>query len=53
MAVIIVLISVSLLVALCFLGAFVWSVSTGQFDDDFSPANKILFDNFQITPKTK
>ncbi len=45
MKVIILLLAVSLTVAICFLVAFIWGAQTGQFDDTFSPANKILFDN--------
>ncbi|MET3875277.1 cbb3-type cytochrome oxidase assembly protein CcoS [Chitinophaga sp. OAE865] len=45
MSVIIILLGVSLLVAMGFLGAFIWSVKNGQFEDDFSPARRILFDN--------
>ncbi len=45
MAVIVILLSVSLAVALFFLGAYLWSVRTGQFDDDFSPAQRILFED--------
>lgn len=44
MIVIVVLLSISLLVAGGFLVAFIWGAKTGQFDDDFSPAHKILFD---------
>ena len=44
MSVIIILLGVSLLVALGFLAAFIWSVKNGQFEDDFSPAHRILFD---------
>lgn len=45
MKVIIVLLGVSLIVAIGFLIAYVWSTKTGQFDDDFSPAHRILFDD--------
>ncbi|WP_142684482.1 cbb3-type cytochrome oxidase assembly protein CcoS [Chitinophaga polysaccharea] len=45
MSVIIILLGVSLLVAMGFLGAFIWSVKNGQFEDDFSPAHRILFDD--------
>lgn len=44
MGVIIILLGASLLVALGFLAAFIWSVKNGQFEDDFSPAHRILFD---------
>ena len=45
MSVIIVLIGFSLLVAMGFLAAFLWSVKTGQYDDDVSPAVRMLFDD--------
>ena len=45
MKVILVLITASLLVATGFLIAFLWSVKTGQYEDDVSPAVRILFDD--------
>ena len=45
MSVIIILLIVSICIAGGFLIAFLWSVKDGQFDDDQSPAHKILFDN--------
>jgi cbb3-type cytochrome oxidase maturation protein len=45
MSVIIILLGASLLVALFFLAAFIWSVKNGQFEDSFSPAHRVLFDN--------
>ena len=45
MSVIIILLGASLLVALFFLAAFIWSVRSGQFEDHFSPAHRILFEN--------
>ena len=44
MIVIVFLLIISLLVASGFLIAFIWGSKTGQFDDHFTPANKILFD---------
>ncbi len=44
MNVILILIACSLLVAGGFLAGFLWSVKTGQYDDDISPAVRILFD---------
>lgn len=41
----VILLGVSLFVGIIFLIAFIWSVKSGQFEDDFSPAHKILFDN--------
>ncbi len=45
MSVIIILLIVSLLIAGGFLMGFLWSVKDGQFDDQKSPAHRILFDN--------
>jgi cbb3-type cytochrome oxidase maturation protein len=39
------LIGVSLFAALIFLGAFIWAVKTGQFDDNETPSIRILFDD--------
>lgn len=39
------LIVVSLVVALVFLSAFFWSVKSGQFDDDYTPSVRMLFDD--------
>jgi cbb3-type cytochrome oxidase maturation protein len=44
MSVMFVLIGFSLLVALGFLMAFLWSVKKGQYDDDYTPSVRILFD---------
>ncbi|MBK7854680.1 MAG: cbb3-type cytochrome oxidase assembly protein CcoS [Bacteroidetes bacterium] len=54
MSVIIVLISASLLIATGFLIAFFWSVKSGQYQDDYTPSVRILFDNDKIyLKKTK
>ncbi|MEP7195719.1 MAG: cbb3-type cytochrome oxidase assembly protein CcoS [Saprospiraceae bacterium] len=45
MSVIILLLSFSFLIAVAFLIAFLWSVNDGQFDEDESPAQRILFDS--------
>jgi cbb3-type cytochrome oxidase maturation protein len=45
MGVIYFLIAVSFLVALFFLFAFVRAVKTGQFDDDYGPSVRMLFDD--------
>ena len=42
------LIGVSLLAALIALAAFIWAVRNGQFDDDETPAIRILFDDDEI-----
>ncbi|NND76636.1 MAG: cbb3-type cytochrome oxidase assembly protein CcoS [Flavobacteriales bacterium] len=45
MSVIILLLSISLGVALCFLGAFIWAVKTDQYEDDKGPSIRMLFDD--------
>ncbi|GHB71643.1 cbb3-type cytochrome oxidase assembly protein CcoS [Persicitalea jodogahamensis] len=45
MSALFILIGLSLLTALGFLGAFIWSVRKGQFDDDYTPSIRILFDD--------
>jgi cbb3-type cytochrome oxidase maturation protein len=45
MTVIFILIGCSLLLALVFLGAFFWSVKSGQNDDLVTPGYRVLFDD--------
>ncbi|NQV52826.1 MAG: cbb3-type cytochrome oxidase assembly protein CcoS [Flavobacteriales bacterium] len=45
MSVMIIHIVVSLLIALGFLGAFIWAIRNNQYDDDYSPSVRILFDD--------
>lgn len=45
MSVIIFLIVISILVAGGFLAAFFWSVKDGQYDDDYTPSVRMLFDD--------
>ncbi|HCX22390.1 MAG: cbb3-type cytochrome oxidase assembly protein CcoS [Flammeovirgaceae bacterium] len=45
MSVIIILIGFSLVVASGFLFAFIWANRSGQFDDDYTPSVRILFDD--------
>lgn len=45
MSVIIILLLASIAVATLFLTAFIWSVKKGQFDDNYSPPRRILFDD--------
>jgi len=51
MKIIFLLILVSLVVALGFLGAFLWAVKSGQYDDDYTPSVRILFDDTQTENK--
>ena len=39
------MIVVSLVVAIGFLCAFIWSVKSGQYDDDYTPSVRMLFDD--------
>ncbi len=45
MEIIFLLIAISMLVALGFLGAFIWAVKSGQYSDDYTPSIRILFDD--------
>jgi len=45
MSVFFVLISISILVAGGFLAAFLVSVKSGQYDDDYTPSIRMLFDD--------
>lgn len=47
MSALIILISASLFVALIFLFAFIWAAKKGQFDDDYTPSVRILFEDSQ------
>lgn len=51
MIVIFILIGLSLIVALIFLFLYIWSVKDGQYDDDKTPAMRILFDDNEQTEK--
>jgi cbb3-type cytochrome oxidase maturation protein len=53
MEIIVVLIGISLLVALIFLGVFIWSVKSGQYDDTYTPSVRILFDQKPEKSKEK
>ena len=45
MSVVLILLIASLTVALGFLGAFIWSVKSGQYDDDYTPSVRMLFED--------
>ncbi|MCT4664189.1 MAG: cbb3-type cytochrome oxidase assembly protein CcoS [Flavobacteriales bacterium] len=52
MEIIYLLIGVSFIVAVFFLGVFLWSVKSGQFEDDYTPSVRILFDDNKKKQKT-
>ncbi len=45
MSVIYLLISISIFVAIIFLIAFIKAVRSGQYDDDYTPSVRMLFDD--------
>lgn len=45
MEIIFVLIALSLVIALGFLMSFLWAVRSGQYEDDYTPSVRILFDD--------
>jgi cbb3-type cytochrome oxidase maturation protein len=53
MSIIYLLISVSVLVAIIFFIAFVYSVKKGQYDDTYTPSVRMLFDNELVKTKTQ
>ena len=44
MSVILVLVTLSMIVAGSFLGAFIWAVRNGQYEDTYSPSVRMLFE---------
>jgi len=44
MGMIYIMLIVSLVIALFFLLSFFWATKSGQFDDDYAPSVRILFD---------
>ena len=44
MKIIFLLIGISLIIALGFLMAFLWAVKSGQYEDEYTPSVRILFD---------
>lgn len=50
MVVIYILLGISVLVASVFLIVFLWSLFSGQYEDDYTPAIRMLFED---TPKEK
>jgi cbb3-type cytochrome oxidase maturation protein len=46
------LIIISLLLAGGFLVAFLWAARSGQFEDDFTPSVRMLFDDEPVTKET-
>lgn len=53
MFVIFILIGLSLLVAVIFLFIFIWNVKSGQYEDDYTPSIRMLFDDEKKEKKEK
>lgn len=47
MGIIYLMLVVSLVIALIFLVGFLWATKTSQFEDDYTPSVRILFDDEQ------
>lgn len=45
MSVIMILITASFLIAAGFLGAFIWAMKSGQYDDSYTPSVRILLED--------
>lgn len=52
MEVLFMLIGCSLLIALLFLGGFFWAVRSGQYEDRYTPAIRMLFDDVRVRSST-
>jgi len=52
MSVIYILIAVSIFVAVLFLGAFIKAVKNGQYDDDYTPSVRMLFEDEIVKEKS-
>lgn len=53
MSVIYMLISISIVVAVVFLYFFIRAVRTGQYDDDYTPSVRMLFDDELVKEKNQ
>jgi cbb3-type cytochrome oxidase maturation protein len=53
MTMIFLLSAISLILAIGFLSAFIWAVKSGQFEDDYTPSVRILFDDSTKKDKSK
>ena len=51
MEVILILLPLAIGIAAFFLGAYIWAVRSGQFDDTTTPAHRILIDDTPVPKK--
>jgi cbb3-type cytochrome oxidase maturation protein len=45
MTILVLLISISFLMAVIFLGIFVWTMKSGQYNDTYGPSVRMLFED--------
>jgi cbb3-type cytochrome oxidase maturation protein len=45
MTIIVLLITISLTIALIFLGVFLWALKSGQYEDTYTPSVRMLFED--------
>lgn len=50
MTIIYLLIGLSLTVAITFLASFLWAIRSGQYEDDYTPSVRMLFENENAKP---
>jgi len=48
MSIIYILLTISLMMASLFLGIFLWNLRNGQFDDDYTPSVRMLFEDSEV-----
>jgi len=53
MIVIYLLIPLSIIIALCFLGAFIWAVRSGQYEDTCTPSMRLLLEEKREPEKSQ
>lgn len=53
MSAIFLLIGISLIVAVGFLIAFLWAVKTNQYEDDYTPSVRMLFNDSPVDTKNE
>ena len=53
MSVIFLLIPLSIIIAICFLGAFIWAVRSGQYEDTCTPSMRLLLEEKRGVSKPK
>lgn len=53
MSVIYMLLAISIIMAVIFFLAFIFSVKRGQYDDSYTPSVRVLFEDELVIPKQK